>query len=150
MDAQADPGDHRGELTVEGYASFHDADTSAEVDAAFRSQRRIAVAYCTFFLLGVLGVAAGTVTSSWATTDRVLGGFSPSFLMMAIGLYIFFVIIGLAAATLANAVDDRMMGASSLPTARKIFRSRLGDRQAVPNNGSVEQAVLGATERPTG
>lgn len=115
MDALTKSGDHWDFSDPGGYATFHDVDTSAEVDAAFRSQRRIAVAYCVLFLVGVLGVAAVMVSSNWANTDGLLGGFSPSFLMTAIGLYLFFVIIAVAAASLANGVDERMMGASSLP-----------------------------------
>lgn len=113
MDAQHEAGGH-GAFGGGGFASFHDVDTEAEVDAAFRSQRRIAVSYCMLFLVGVLGVAAATVWLEWSTTERVFGGFSPSFLMAAVGLYLFFVVIGVAAASLANGIDERMMGADSL------------------------------------
>ncbi len=114
-----------------GYSSFHDVDTLAEVDAAFRSQRRIAVGYFALFLIGILGLALGTVRSTWATTGRVLGGFSPSFMMTAIGLYGFFVVIAMAAAGLANAVDRRMLGASSLEAHdRPVNRRRRSARRA--------------------
>ncbi len=109
---------------ADGYASFHDADTAAEVDAAFRSQRRIAIGYFVVFLAGVLGVALGTVFSSWATEGRVFGGFSPSFLMTGVGLYVFFLAVGAAAASLANGVDDRMLGASSIPPPKQPSRPR--------------------------
>lgn len=98
-----------------GFSSFHDDDTSAEVDAAFRSQRRIAVAYFVVFVAAVGGVAGATVWSRWSTTDLVLGGFSPSFLTTAVGLYLFFVLLAIAASTLANGVDDRMLGAPAAP-----------------------------------
>jgi hypothetical protein len=110
------------------YSSFHDVDTSAEVDAAFRSQRRIALTYFVVFVLVLVGVAVATVTSGWATADGLVGGFSPSFLMTAVGLYLFFVLLGAAAAGLANGVDDRMLGASSLP--RSQARSSAGDGQS--------------------
>lgn len=97
------------------YSSFHDVDTSAEVDAAFRSQRRIATTYLVVFVVVVAMVALGTVALPWATADQAIAGFSPSFLAIAVGLYLFFVVIGVAAASLANGVDDRMMGANSLP-----------------------------------
>ncbi len=106
-------------LNEDGYSSFHDVDTPADVDAAFRSQRRIAVAYFVVFVVVVAGVAAVTVASDWATSGRVLGGFSPSFLAAAVGLYVLFVALGIAAAGLANGVDDRMMGADSLPPPRR-------------------------------
>jgi hypothetical protein len=35
---------------------------------------------------------------------------SPSFVMAAFGLYVFFFVIGLAAATLSTAVESRMLG----------------------------------------
>lgn len=104
----------------DGYSSFHDVDTSAEVDAAFRSQRRIAVTYFAVFMIGIVGLGLGTVLSGWANGNRVFGGFSPSFLFAAIGLYAFFVVLAVAAATLANGVDNQMLGASSLPTRRRL------------------------------
>lgn len=100
------------------YSSFHDVDTSAEVDAAFRSQRRIAVGHFTVFVIGIVGLGLSILFSEWAISDRVLGGFSPSFLLAAIGLYGLFVIIAVAGASLANGVDNKMLGASSLPQAR--------------------------------
>lgn len=113
MDTHPGPVDQRW-LGDDGFASFHDVDTEAEVDAAFRSQRRIAASYCVIFLVGVLGVAAATVWLDWSTTTKIVGGFSPSFLMAGVGLYLFFVVIGVAAASLANGADERMLGASSL------------------------------------
>ncbi len=102
----------------DGYSSFHDVDTSAEVDAAFRSQRRIALGHFTVFLIGIVGLGLSILLSDWAIGDRVVGGFSPSFLLAAIGLYGLFVVIAVAGASLANGVDNKMLGASSLPLAR--------------------------------
>ncbi len=99
----------------DGYTSFDDADTPAEVDAVFRIQRRIALAHFFVFISVTLGVGLTLVGLQWAGESRVFGGFSPGFVMAAIGLYLFFVIVGAAAATLANSVEDRMMGARSLP-----------------------------------
>ena len=99
----------------DGYASFGDADTPAEVDAVFRIQRRIALGYFAIFIFVTLGVGLALVSLQWAAESEVFGGFSPGFAMAAIGLYVFFVLIGAAAASLANAVEDRMMGARSLP-----------------------------------
>jgi len=102
---------------IDGFSSFHDADESADVDAAFRSQRRIAVAYFVVFAAGIVGAAVATSSSQWAVADRVLGGFSPSFLIAAVVIYVFVLAIGLAAATLANGVDDRMLGAGLTPAS---------------------------------
>lgn len=144
MAALDETGGQRSDLSGPGgYSSFHDVDTSAEVDAAFRSQRRIAVGYVTVFLIGVLGVAVGTVSSSWSTDSRVFGGFSPSFLMTAFGLYIFFVVIGLAAASLANGVDDRMMGASSLPDSGTELYA---DMDVAPEVGTGHARAVGSEE----
>lgn len=98
-----------------GYASFDDADTPAEVDAVFRIQRRIALAHFVVFICVTLGVGLALVGLQWAGESEVFGGFSPGFVMAAIGLYAFFVIVGAAAASQANAVEDRMMGARSFP-----------------------------------
>jgi hypothetical protein len=102
---------------IDGFSSFHDADELPDVDAAFRSQRRIAVAYFAVFATGIVGAAAVTTSSRWAVADRVLGGFSPSFLIAAVAIYVFVVVLGLAAATLANGVDDRMLGAGLIPAS---------------------------------
>ena len=99
----------------DGYASFEDADSPAEVDAVFRIQRRIALAHFFVFISVTLGVGLALVGLQWAAESRVFGGFSPGFIMAAVGLYLFFVVVGVAAASLANAVEDRMMGARSLP-----------------------------------
>jgi len=99
---------------VDGYASFNDTDTPAEVLAVWRIQRRVALSYMAVFLLGTLGVGLAIVSLPWVTDTTVLGGFSPGFVLAAFGLYIFFVVIGVAAASLANVVEHRMMGAASV------------------------------------
>jgi hypothetical protein len=85
-------------------------DTPAEVDAAVRTLRRVALGYFTVFLVAVTGVPALTLTLDWWSTGRLIGGMSPSFVMAAFGLYVFFFLIGLAAATLSTAVEARMLG----------------------------------------
>lgn len=85
-------------------------DTLAEVDATFRTQRRIAVGHSLVFAIVTLAVPTLTLTLDWWSTGRLLGGFSPSFLLAAVGLYVFFFLLALAAATLATAVEDRMLG----------------------------------------
>lgn len=99
---------------TDGYASFNDTDTPAEVLAVWRIQRRIALSYMAVFLIGTLGVALAIDTVPWVTDTTVFGGFSPGFILAAFGLYAFFLIIGLAAASLANGVEHRMMGATSV------------------------------------
>lgn len=85
-------------------------DTPAEVDATFRTLRRVAVGYFTVFLLAVTGVPALTLTLDWWSQGRLIGGMSPGFVMAAFGLYAFFLLIGLAAGTLSTAVESRMLG----------------------------------------
>lgn len=95
---------------AEGLADLQEYDAPAEVDAAFVTQRRIALAYCAVFLLVTFAIPVLTVSSSWWLGARVVGGMSPSFLMAAVVLYVFFVGIGIAAATLADGSEHRMLG----------------------------------------
>lgn len=88
-------------------------DTPAEVDATFRTQRRVAVGYFLVFLSVTIAVPTLTLVLDWWSSGRLLGGFSPNFLMVAVGLYAFFFLLAVAAATLATAVEDRMLGGSS-------------------------------------
>ena len=86
------------------------ADTPAEVDATFRTLRRVAVGYFVVFLVVVLAVPALALILDWWSVGRVLGGMSPSFVVAAFGLYLFFFVVAVAAATLSSAVEDRMLG----------------------------------------
>lgn len=88
-------------------------DTPAEVDATFRTQRRIAVGHFLVFVGVTVAVPTLTLVLDWWSAGRLFGGFSPNFLMAAIGLYAFFFLLALAAATLATAVEDRMLGEPS-------------------------------------
>lgn len=85
-------------------------DSPAEVEATFRTQRRVAVGYFLVFLGVTFVVPVLSVTWAWWTDARLVGGMSPSFLMAAIGLYLFFLVVGIMAATLADATEDRMLG----------------------------------------
>lgn len=89
-------------------------DTPAEVDASFRTLRRVAIGYVAVFLVAITGVPALTLALGWWSEGRLIGGMSPSFVMAAFGLYVFFFVIGLAAATLSTAVEARMLGGSSV------------------------------------
>lgn len=100
-----DDGDPPGEYEVR--------DTPAEVDAAFRTIRRISVTYFIAFLAVVAAFPVLTVSLDWWTESRLLGEFSPAFLTAAIGLYAVFAIIGVAAATLTSSVESRMLGGTS-------------------------------------
>ncbi|SFB43077.1 hypothetical protein SAMN05216266_11156 [Amycolatopsis marina] len=86
-------------------------DMPAEVDAAFRTVRRVAVGHFVVFLGVVVAVPILTLTVDWWSEGRLLGGMTPSFVMAAVGLYVFFFLIAVGAATLSNAVEDRMLGA---------------------------------------
>lgn len=85
-------------------------DAPAEVDATFRTQRRVAVGYFAVFLVVTLAVPALALVLDWWSRGRVIGGMSPNFVMAAGGLYVFFFLLAVAAATLATAVEDRMLG----------------------------------------
>ncbi|GGM25861.1 hypothetical protein ACFQBY_04250 [Promicromonospora citrea] len=85
-------------------------DTPAEVDAAFRTLRRVAITHVVLFLAALMGVPALSLTLGWWSDGRLAGGMSPGFAMAAFGLYAFFLVIGLAAASLSSAVEARMLG----------------------------------------
>lgn len=84
-------------------------DTPAEVDAVFRTQRRIAIGYFAVFLGGILTIPAVTLVIRW-WPGAPLSGWEGGFLIVGAGLYAFFFALGTGAATLANGVERRMLG----------------------------------------
>ncbi|WP_402464455.1 hypothetical protein [Isoptericola aurantiacus] len=86
------------------------SDTPAEVDATFRTLRRVAVGYFVVFLLAVAAFPVLSLTLDWWSRSRLVGGMSPGFLVAAFGLYVFFTVLGVAAASLSSAVEHRMLG----------------------------------------
>ncbi|TVP63535.1 MAG: hypothetical protein EA340_14360 [Nitriliruptor sp.] len=87
-------------------------DGLSEVVAAARTQRRIALGYGLVFVLAILSVPVLSLALPWWTSSRLVGGMSPSFVVVAGGLYVFFLALGVAAANLARSVEDRMLGTS--------------------------------------
>ncbi|MFV2144382.1 MULTISPECIES: hypothetical protein [Isoptericola] len=83
--------------------------TPAEVDATFRTLRRVAVGYFVVFLLAVAAFPVLSLTSDWWSEARLVGGMSPGFLVAAFGLYLFFAVLGVAVARLMSAVEHRML-----------------------------------------
>lgn len=98
---EVDPGSPGGSEEFDG---------PSEVVAAARTQRRIALGYGLVFLVAILSVPVLSLTLPWWSTSRLLGGMSPSFVVVAGGLYVFFLALGVAAARLARSVEDRMLG----------------------------------------
>lgn len=86
-----------------------DFDTTPEVDATFRTQRRVAVGYFVVFLGVTFAVPALTLVLGWWSNGRI-AGMSPNFVMAAGGLYVVFFLVALAASSLAEAIEDRMLG----------------------------------------
>lgn len=84
-------------------------DTPAEVDAVFRTQRRIAVAHFVVFLGGILTIPAITLLTEWSATSRI-AQWATGFVAIGAGLYLFFFVLGIGAASLANGVEQRMLG----------------------------------------
>ncbi|GAA3055177.1 MULTISPECIES: hypothetical protein [Actinomycetes] len=85
-------------------------DTPAEVDAVFRTLRRIAATYFVVFLLLVAAFPVLTMTLDWWSEAQLVGHLSPGFLTAGVGLYVVFAVIGIAAATLSSSVESRMLG----------------------------------------
>lgn len=101
------------------WTSIDEYDSLAEVDATFRTQRRIAIGYFAVFLAITLAVPTLTLVLDWWSQGRVIGGMSPNFLMAAGGLYVCFFGLAVAAATLATAVEDRMLGGPRAPAEQE-------------------------------
>lgn len=99
-----------GESGPFGAESSDEHDTPAEVDAAFNTLRRVAVFHVAVFAGVVAAVPVLAVVVDWWSQGRLFGGMSPMFAMACGGLYVFFFLICLAAATLSNAVEARMLG----------------------------------------
>jgi uncharacterized membrane protein len=97
------PGDPVGQEEFDG---------PAEVAAAARTQRRVALGYGLIFALTILSVPVLSLTLPWWSGSRLIGGMSPSFVVVAGVLYAFFLALGIAAATLARSVEGRMLGSS--------------------------------------
>jgi hypothetical protein len=87
-------------------------DAPAEVVAAARTQRRLALAYALVFAVAILAVPMLTLTLPWWSGARLLGGMSPNFVAVAGAIYVFFLALAIAAASLARSVEVRMLGSS--------------------------------------
>ncbi len=126
------------------YASFSDEDDAAEVDAVFRSQRRIAFGYFAVFLLVTLGAGIALIGLRWTSYASIFGGFTPGFAIAGFGLYVFFVGMAAAVSSLANGVEDRMMG------ARSLARSSSGSSSTATNRPSANRpsATTRASDGP--
>lgn len=98
---------HHGPLATEEH------DTPAEVDATFRTLRRVEVGHMAVFAGVVIAIPLLATALDWWSEGRLIGGMSPMFAMTAFGLYLFFFVVGLAAATLSSAVEERMLGGSA-------------------------------------
>lgn len=109
----------RDGVSPAGYDSLDEYDTAAEVDAAFRTLRRGALGHFAVFLVAVGGVPGLTLTLDWWSEGRLIGGMSPGFVMAAFGFYIFFWLLGLAAASLSTAVEARMLGGQETDPAER-------------------------------
>ncbi|GAA4432077.1 hypothetical protein GCM10023169_37400 [Georgenia halophila] len=120
-------------------------DTPAEVDAAFRTLRRVAVGYFVVFLVAVGGFPALSLTLDWWSHSRTVGGMSPGFVVAAFGLYAFFALLGIAAARLSTAVEARMLGGPAEAGAAEAGPAGTGHNGTGHDGGHDEDA-----DRPGG
>lgn len=93
---------------VDDQAGRDEFDSPAEVDAVFRTQRRIAIGYFVVFVGGMLLIPLATLASEW--WEGRLSDWATGFVVAGAGLYVFFFVLGLGAASLANGVEQRMLG----------------------------------------
>lgn len=89
-------------------------DTPAEVAAAFRTQRRVAVAYLALFLGVAVVIPLLGAFADWWTDGRLLGGISPAFAVSTVGVYGVIIAIGVLGARVADQVERRMLGGREL------------------------------------
>ncbi|WP_370324325.1 hypothetical protein [Euzebya sp.] len=89
-------------------------DTPAEVVAAFRTLRRVAVAYMLLFLVVVVTVPLLNGLAGWWTRGELVGGVSPAFAAAVVGLYAAIIAIGMLSARVADQVERRMLGGREL------------------------------------
>jgi hypothetical protein len=99
---------HADAVDIDDIGRHDEFDTPAEVDAVFRTQRRIAVGYFVVFAGGMLLIPLATLTSGW--WGGRLSDWATGFVVAGAGLYVFFFLLGLGAASLANGVEQRMLG----------------------------------------
>jgi uncharacterized membrane protein (DUF485 family) len=85
-------------------------DTAAEVGAAFRTQRRVAVAYAVLFVGVAVVFPVLGATADWWTDGRIGGGISPAFAVSTVGLYVVIIAIGALGGRVADQVERRMLG----------------------------------------
>ncbi|HEX6254788.1 MAG TPA: hypothetical protein VFZ70_03160 [Euzebyales bacterium] len=93
---------------MDDQAGRDEFDSPAEVDAVFRTQRRIAIGYFVVFVGGMLLIPLATLASEW--WEGRLSDWATGFVVAGAGLYVFFFVLGLGAASLANGVEQRMLG----------------------------------------
>ncbi len=95
---------------IGGTDPYEPDDTPAEVDAAFRAQRRIAISYFVLVMVLVGAVPVLNDLVAWWSQGRLIGGLSPSFAVIALGMYVALAVLGFLAARVADAVEQRMLG----------------------------------------
>jgi drug/metabolite transporter (DMT)-like permease len=103
---------------VDEPVGWDEFDTPAEVDAVFRTQRRIAIGHFVVFLCGVLLIPGLTLFVNWWSGGRLAGWWTTSFFVTGAGMYLFFYALGLAASSLATGVERRMLGSPQSDAAR--------------------------------
>lgn len=85
-------------------------DSPAEIDAIFRSQRRLGLLYGSAFLLVTMTIPVLTLTSRYWTSTPVLGGFSLNFLVVAALYHVVYGLIGAGYALQANRLEQELLG----------------------------------------
>lgn len=87
-------------------------DSEAEIEAVFRSQRRLSLTYGAIFLGITLTIPVLVLVSPYWTSTPVLAGFSPSFLAVALFYHFLYVLIGAGYSLQANRLEEELLGQS--------------------------------------
>lgn len=102
--------DTPAELVAWAPRDYDEADTAAEVDAAFRAQRRTAIIGFVVFATITFGAVGLTLAGGWWTDLDVADGLSPAFLAAGAGAYLVFLAVGALVARRANRIERSMLG----------------------------------------
>lgn len=85
-------------------------DAVEEVDAVFRAQRKLSMAYGGLFFLAILLIPLLSITSEWWYGRPVWGGMTLNYLTVAVFFHLVYLVVGYVYTTQANRLEEEMLG----------------------------------------